>query len=198
MAYFLATNVLSTTPPSVTPYIFGDRKQYIKTPIIDFEVNKVETDLYITKASLGDSAIMGSYWAGESWLLAQDDGRLAWMTNPRTIFASDPIVVGGHKLVMDLENGSTYDGVSVSSPGATVSTVNQNIYLFAADSAGTNMADIGIGRTKFYNHGTMLMDLVPVNAYNEDRGAKEGGFYDVVNDKYYFSDTSTPLVYSEL
>jgi hypothetical protein len=196
MAYFLATNVLSTTPPSVTPYIFGDRKQYIKTPIIDFEVNKVETDLYITKASLGDSAIMGSYWAGESWLLAQDDGRLAWMTNPRTIFASDPIVVGGHKLVMDLENGSTYDGVSVSSPGATVNCFNLNIYLFTANSGGT--ADIGIGRTKFYNHGTMLMDLVPVNAYNEDRGAKEGGFYDVVNDKYYFSDTSTPLVYSEL
>jgi hypothetical protein len=196
MAYFLATNVLSTTPPSVTPYIFGDRKQYIKTPIIDFEVNKVETDLYITKDILRNSAIMGSKWTGDGWLLAQD-GHLGWMTSPWTIFASSP-TIGGHKLVMDLENGSTYDGVSVSSPGATVNCANKNIYLFTADSAGTNMADIGIGRTKFYNHGTMLMDLVPVNAYNEDRGAKEGGFYDVVNDKYYFSDTSTPLVYSEL
>lgn len=27
---------------------------------------------------------------------------------------------------------------------------------------------------------------------------KEGGFYDTINNKYYFSETSTPLVYSEL
>lgn len=30
------------------------------------------------------------------------------------------------------------------------------------------------------------------------RNSKEGGFYDTVNNKYYFSETSTPLVYSEL
>ena len=30
------------------------------------------------------------------------------------------------------------------------------------------------------------------------REAIEGGFYDVVNDRYYFSETATPLVYSEL
>ena len=304
MAYFLATNVLSDTPPSVIPYIFGNTNQYIKIPIVDYDATKVETDIYITKASLSGSAIMGSQWGGGNWLLAQD-GNLSWMTSPRTTFASSPIVVGGHKLVMDLENGSTYDGVSVSSPGATVGCVNKNICLFASSDTGGNKADVGIGRTKFYNHGTMLADLVPVNVVNTDAtvlldnaeflgydyesysadlrnitpirdtlrlrtryldtdgvmhyaddytiaisdlsaaswdvrpyttfdddqqvqwviqsnklyyqmnslptGAvkvfadvtvsgtqKEGGFYDIVNDKYYFSDTSTPLVYSEL
>jgi len=36
-----------------------------------------------------------------------------------------------------------------------------------------------------------------VGLYNSGN-TKEGGFYDIVNDKYYFSNTSTPLVYSEL
>lgn len=199
MAYFLATNVLSDTPPAVVPYLFANGTQFIKTDIIDTNATRVETDIYITNGNVRGAAIMGSQWGGGNWLLAQD-GDLSWMTSPRTTFASSPIAVGGHKLVMDLDNGSTYDGVSVSSPGTTVYCVNTNICLFASNTSGGNKANVGIGRTKFYNHGTMIADLVPVNAINTAAGGtqKEGGFYDIVNDKYYFSNTSTPLVYSEL
>jgi hypothetical protein len=46
----------------------------------------------------------------------------------------------------------------------------------------------------FLNTKNLVSDLR--DEWQED--SKEGGFYDTVNNKYYFSETSTPLVYSEL
>lgn len=209
MAYFLATNVLSDTPPVLTPCICSSRNQYIQLDNIDAtQPYIIESKIRLfgnNPGSTGDD-YLGNYADtnyGNSWRLYNNGGSYSssggWsrFQDSHGRIDKNPCI----DIWFDLQEGPTIfklgsDGNTYSFP--TYTNADYPLCLFGLPDRPNNRSACALARTKITLNDVLVADLVPVNAYNEDRDAKEGGFYDIVNDKYYFSSTSTPLVYSEL
>ena len=306
MAYFRCTDLGANAPFDFVPFVCtgSGKNVYVTLPFKDTEVDKVDMDMYLYQSTANYNGIMGSAWSGTAWLFAHD-GDISWMTNPRTTLDASPSVPGYHKVILDANNGSYYDGIQRTSDPVTVNTTGNNLNLFSARGDTSYSSYIGIGRTKLYKNDVLLADLVPVNEFYNNyklidntplstssgwtsyptslavsdapqilthvrielkyqdhnnlwhstsyimpranvtgngpivpftdggpiskvtlkvdnrayillnvtgatrtefpiyadirvcRDSKEGGFYDTINNKYYFSNTSTPLTYTE-
>lgn len=209
MAYFLATNVLSDTPPVLTPCICSSRSQYIQLDNIDgTQPYIVESKIRLFGNNPGSSGddYLGNYADtsyGNSWRFYNGGGSYS-STGGWSRFQDSHSRIDKNPCAdiwFDFQEGPAIfklggDGNTYSFP--TYTNADYPLCLFGLPDRPNNRSACALARTKITLNDVLVADLVPVNAYNEDRGAKEGGFYDVVNDKYYFSDTSTPLVYSEL
>ena len=215
MAYFLATNVLNDTPPALTPCIVSSGQQLLTIPTIDgHQPYIIDTKIRLPGAS---PSAVNSYFLGNGhdtsygggWYLRFTNGSYTSQGGWIRLYDSHGTKIGDINPPQDIwfnvlcgpkrtKFANVVDASYDTMPGDDT-IKDYKLSLFGiTQSPSSNLSSIAIARTKITLDDVLVADLVPVNAYNEDRDATEGGFYDIVNDKYYFSNTSTPLVYSEL
>lgn len=176
MAYFLATNVLSTTPPEKTPCLVSSGSQIITFPTIDGnQPYIIDTKLrwQSNSPAVYDTYLMGNGhdtdngggWylrvsaggAGNSWINVRDahDGKMGkdpyydyWYNN----------VLCGPKRTKFYDLNDTYSSI-------TGNVKDYPMALFGISQFPNKLASIALARTKVSLEDVTVMDLVPVNEF---------------------------------
>lgn len=184
MAYFLATNVLSDTPPEKIPCICSNRNQYIKFDNIDAtQPYSVDTKIRLfgnNPGTTGDD-YLGNFADtayGYSWRLYNNGGSYS-STNPGWSRFQDAHaridwnpaadrwfdLKQGPSIFM-MSDGYSWQGNSYSFPSPLYTNADYPLCLFGLPDRPNNRSACAFARTKIILDEVAVADLVPINIIN--------------------------------
>lgn len=175
MAYFLATNVLSDTPPVLTPCIVSSGSQIITFPTIDgHQPYIIDTKLRWQSNSpeISDVYLMGnghdiSYGGGWYLKVSAGAGGNTWINvrdAQNNMGGKDPYYDYWYDVLCGPKRSKFYN------LDTTYSTLSGDVKdypmaLFGISQFPTKLASIALARTKVTLEEVLIMDLVPVNEF---------------------------------
>lgn len=206
MAFFLATNVLSDTPPVLTPCICSSRSQYIQLDNIDgTQPYIIESKIRLfgnNPGSTGDD-YLGNYADtsyGNSWRLYNNGGSYSssggWsrFQDSHNRIDKNPCI----DTWFDLQEGPAIfklggEGNTYSFP--TYTNADYPLCLFGLPDRPNNRSACALARTKITLNDVLVADLVPVNEFAKAVDLLNNGEYTQYSWLYLSSSISslTPI-----
>lgn len=169
------------------PCICSTGSQHIELPVYGDDDLEISFKMFQSYAD-SQRAIFADYWG---------DGGFCLSTEPNLMYFRNKgsSVISFHRTFYKLQSiyvGTDYISVDGTRYALTRGTGGHNpIYLFDIDSRYSTVA---ISDMKIYKDGDLYMDLIPM----QDSQTGEGYYHDDIGNQDYYSNTSTPLIYSEL
>lgn len=173
---------------SKIPCICSDGRQYITLPVYGDEDLVVKFKLLRGNHESTSAVICGG-WGTYKFLFHTYGYEYYYYTgtNSSVRIPEKPYVWQDCELGLGyaIVDGTTYTGGSDTRDHDALTVFgNGNNYL----------SNVAIGEIEIYKDGVLYLDLIPM----QDSQTGEGYYHDNVGNQDYYSETSTPLIYSEL